>query len=169
MQVVRNCRVSTTFSVAGKPVPQQRPKFTTVNGHGRAYDPAKSRNFKAEVAILASTAHGMRPLYPADVAVDIVAWLPIPQSWSKQKQHLALDGIIHPTTRGNDCDNLAKSVLDAMTGIIYKDDSQVTSLHVSKRYSDKPRTSVLVTGWLTDDELKVFDPKAWEARQEAIR
>ena len=64
---------------------------------------------------------------------------------------------------------MAKSVLDAMTGIIYKDDAQVTSLHVSKRYSDMPRTSVLVTGCLTDDELKVFDPKAWEARQEAMR
>ena len=56
-----------------------------------------------------------------------------------------------------------------MTGIIYKDDAQVTSLYVSKRYSDKPRTDVLVTGWLTDDELKVFDPKAWQMRQEAIR
>lgn len=169
MQVVRNCRVNTTFSVAGKPVPQQRPKFTTVNGHGRAYDPAKSRNFKAEVAILASTAHGMRPPFPDDVEVNIVAWLPIPQSWSKQKQHLALDGIIHPTTRGNDVDNLAKSVLDAMTGIVYKDDSQVTSLHVYKRYSDKPRTSVLVTGFLTEDELSVFSSEAWRERQEATR
>ena len=168
MQVARDCRI-TTFSIAGKPVPQQRPKFTTVNGHGRAYDPAKSRNFKAEVAILASTAHGLRAPYSADVDVYIYALLPIPKSWSKKRQQLALDGKIKPTTRGNDCDNLAKSVMDGMTGIVYKDDSQVTSLHVYKRYSDKPRTNVLVYGWLTDDELKMFDPKAWEARQEAIR
>lgn len=168
MQEARDCRI-TSFSIAGKPIPQQRPKFTTINGHGRAYDPAKSRNFKAEVAILASTAHWPRAPYSVEVEVYIYAWLPIPKSWSKKKQQLALDGKIRPTTRGNDCDNLAKSIMDGMTGIVYKDDSQVTSLHVYKRYSDKPRTSVLVTGWLTDDELKVFDPKAWQARQEAMR
>lgn len=32
--------------VNGEPVPQGRPRLTTINGHARAYDPAKSRNYK---------------------------------------------------------------------------------------------------------------------------
>lgn len=38
-----------------------------------------------------------------------------------------------------DCDNLAKSVLDALNGIAYNDDSQITSLHVVKEYGTQPK------------------------------
>jgi Holliday junction resolvase RusA-like endonuclease len=36
-----------------------------------------------------------------------------------------------------DIDNFAKAVLDTMNGKIWKDDSQITSLHVSKQWADK--------------------------------
>lgn len=35
-----------------------------------------------------------------------------------------------------DLDNIAKSVLDAMEGIVYKNDSQVTELHLRKVFSN---------------------------------
>ena len=35
--------------IYGEPIAQGRPRFTTVNGFARAYDPAKSRNFKEEL------------------------------------------------------------------------------------------------------------------------
>ena len=36
-----------------------------------------------------------------------------------------------------DIDNFAKAVLDTMNGKIWKDDSQITTLHVSKQWADK--------------------------------
>ena len=35
-----------------------------------------------------------------------------------------------------DLDNIAKTILDALNGVAYKDDKQVQELHVAKKYSD---------------------------------
>lgn len=44
----------------------------------------------------------------------------------------------------NDADKLARSLLDAMTGVAYEDDSQVCVLTVSKDYGPKPGVQILV-------------------------
>ena len=38
-------------------------------------------------------------------------------------------------TKKPDCDNLIKSILDSLNGVAYKDDSQVTDVHIKKRYN----------------------------------
>jgi Holliday junction resolvase RusA-like endonuclease len=43
-----------------------------------------------------------------------------------------------------DIDNVAKCFLDAMNGIVYKDDSQVVSLHVTKEYGTVGMVEVMV-------------------------
>lgn len=43
-----------------------------------------------------------------------------------------------------DVDKLARAVLDALTGVVFKDDSQVVSLQASKVYSDRPGVLVRV-------------------------
>ena len=43
-----------------------------------------------------------------------------------------------------DIDNYAKLVLDALSGVFYKDDSQVTALVVTKVYDQNPRTVVII-------------------------
>ena len=43
-----------------------------------------------------------------------------------------------------DLDNLSKSVLDGMNGIVYEDDRQVVKLYLEKYY-DKERPGVMVT------------------------
>jgi Holliday junction resolvase RusA-like endonuclease len=43
-----------------------------------------------------------------------------------------------------DVDKLARALLDAMTGILFADDSQVVSLHVRKFYDTPERTEVAV-------------------------
>jgi Holliday junction resolvase RusA-like endonuclease len=45
----------------------------------------------------------------------------------------------YPTTRsGGDVDKLARAVLDALAGVAYRDDSQVTSLYLRKCYAEGP-------------------------------
>jgi len=47
-------------------------------------------------------------------------------------------------TKKPDLDNVAKAVIDGMNGIIFKDDSQITSLHVTKVYAEVGKVEVLV-------------------------
>jgi len=46
--------------------------------------------------------------------------------------------------RAPDLDKLTRAALDALTGVVWRDDRQVASLHVAKRYSDTPGADVRV-------------------------
>lgn len=48
-----------------------------------------------------------------------------------------------PNSPVHDVDNVAKAVLDALTGVVFHDDSQVERLLVTKKTGDRPRISVV--------------------------
>lgn len=50
---------------------------------------------------------------------------------------------IRPKTKP-DLDNVAKVILDALNGIAYHDDSQVSRLLIEKRYAEEPRVEVMI-------------------------
>jgi Holliday junction resolvase RusA-like endonuclease len=56
-----------------------------------------------------------------------------PSSWSERKRRQAIVGEI-PHTAKPDCDNLAKSWLDALNAVVFVDDARVTRVTASKRY-----------------------------------
>jgi len=43
-----------------------------------------------------------------------------------------------------DLSKLVRAIEDAMTGIVYRDDAQITSLHATKLYSSEARTSITI-------------------------
>ena len=43
-----------------------------------------------------------------------------------------------------DLDNVVKAVLDALNGVVYRDDAQVVNLVATKRYATEPRVEVYV-------------------------
>jgi len=47
-----------------------------------------------------------------------------------------------PASPVHDVDNVAKAVLDALTGVVFHDDSQVVKLYVEKIDGDRPRITV---------------------------
>lgn len=111
--------------------------MSTGNGRPIAYTPAKTRKYEAALQYAARAAMGERLRYLGPVAVLVMARLPVPQSWSKKKQAAALSGELLPTSRP-DVDNYAKSAVDALNAVVFNDDSQIATLTVSKRYSDRP-------------------------------
>ena len=133
------------FEIPGSPIGQGRPKFSTINGHAKAYDPEKSRNYKAYVRMLATQA--MREndfeMITGSCAIKIWAYFDIPKSKSKKFKEAALEGKEKPTKKP-DADNIVKAILDALNGLMYKDDSCIVELSCVKYYSDVPRVEVYV-------------------------
>ena len=125
------------FTVCGPAVPKQRPRM----GGRRAYTPKKTKEYECRVRQSFSDAYkGDIPVYKEGVPVRAVIEViqVIPQSWSKKKREAALSGVVAPTTRNGDLDNIAKSILDALNECVYHDDCQVTTLIISKRYGSQP-------------------------------
>jgi len=67
----------------------------------------------------------------------------VPTSWSRRKRDEALSGALHATGRP-DVDNCSKLALDALNGIIWKDDAQVCQLNIVRRYAEAPRAVLKV-------------------------
>ncbi|MFX3617961.1 MAG: RusA family crossover junction endodeoxyribonuclease [Sporolactobacillus sp.] len=130
------------FTIYGEPIGQGRPRFTTIAGHARAYDPPDSREYKKYVKMMAVQ---NRPHMPIEgpVSLKLLIYRPLLKSMSKKKKAAAVAGTLRPTKKP-DVDNVAKGVMDAMTGIIWQDDKQVVKLDVEKFYSQQPRVEVRV-------------------------
>lgn len=126
------------FSVEGDPVGKQRPRFS----RGRTYTPKKTVDYENLIASKALSA--MCPATPVETPVSIFIWInhAIPASYSKKRKEACLNGLEFP--KKPDLDNVAKLYLDAMNGIVYKDDVQVVKLRVSKRYDIVASVHVLV-------------------------
>ena len=76
----------------------------------------------------------------------MIAFYPIPESWSKSKKARAIQGEIVPTVKP-DCDNVIKAILDSLNGVAYKDDNQVIEINFIKKYSLKKDARIEVELW----------------------
>lgn len=74
------------------------------------------------------------------VAADITVLRHIPDSYAKSKRREMANA---PCMVKPDCDNIAKAVLDALNGVAYHDDAQVTRVSIEKRWTEF-RDSVIV-------------------------
>lgn len=136
-----------SFEIPGQPIGQGRPKFSTINGHARAYDPEKSCNYKAYVRMLATQAmkDSGFTMIEGPCALSINAYFEIPKSKSKKFREAALMELEYPTKKP-DADNIIKVIQDALNGLVYKDDAYIVRLACQKFYSDNPKIAVFVGG-----------------------
>ncbi|BBN97479.1 RusA family crossover junction endodeoxyribonuclease [Sporolactobacillus terrae] len=131
------------FTIYGEPIAQGRPRFARRGKFTQAYDPPDSREYKKYVKLLASQNKPHTPI-EGPVELKLLIYRPLLKSMSKKKKAAAVAGTLRPIKKP-DVDNVAKGIMDAMTGIIWQDDKQVVSLQVSKFYSEQPRVEVQVT------------------------
>jgi Holliday junction resolvase RusA-like endonuclease len=128
------------FVIPGTPVAKGRPRFTR---RGFAFTPAKTRANESMVQAVAREAMEGHVMLTGPIVVDLVAVMPIAESWSKTKKSDALSGSIYPTSKP-DLDNLEKLILDSFNGIVWGDDSQVVVKTGRKVYGPVPMTTVSV-------------------------
>lgn len=123
-------------SLPPKPCPRPRiPRF------GKPYYPPAYTQWKKHLEL--ELLNFLTKPLEGHLSVRIFFMVECPKSFSKTKRREAIEGSgVYPPY---DLDNYSKGILDAMTATgIWKDDSQVVDLKVSKRYADKASIAVLV-------------------------
>ena|ERR1700761_6108798 len=129
-----------TITLAGVPVGKGRPRF--VRSTGRAFTPERTRSYEDSLRLSAQVVMVGRVPLDGPLSVSIDAAFPVPESWSKVRRRLALDGVLRPCVKP-DADNLMK-VLDALNQIVWLDDKQIVEASIRKTYSDKPAFTVMI-------------------------
>lgn len=129
-------------TLAGEPRGKGRPRSARLrSGRTVTYTPEGTRNYEAALRLAAQEAMQGQRLLEGALSVTIVAHRSVPQ-WSDKRTALALAGAIRPVTRP-DIDNITKT-LDALEGVVFRNDSQIVESRVSKVYSATPRLEITV-------------------------
>lgn len=131
------------FIIPGKPYAKKRPRFSRATG--RAYDPAGNSRTEDSIGAIACRYFNA----PIEGAVDVIieAQFAPAASWSKAKRAAAMG---QPHTQKPDCDNLGKTVLDALNRIAWADDGQVSSITIRKVWGPVDQTRVSITAALQE-------------------
>ena len=118
------------INIPGKIVGKQRPKFSRQGNFVKTYTPEKTVNYENWVKMCWMQSEQEK--LSGNIIAVIVARFLIPQSYSNKKRKELNE---KHCPKKPDCDNIAKSILDALNGIAYDDDAQIVDLSVSKVYS----------------------------------
>tara|TARA_R100001594_G_scaffold78597_2_gene113201 strand:+ start:521 stop:979 length:459 start_codon:yes stop_codon:yes gene_type:complete len=138
----RDSKETIEFTIYGPPVALKRHRHLR---SGHTYDPSKKdkANFLAKSKNLA-------PKSPLDGPIFMYIEFHIARPKSHYRtgkyKHLLKQGVLFHCPKRPDIDNYAKLVLDALNGVFYKDDGQVTTLVITKVYSTKPKTVIRIEG-----------------------
>lgn len=138
-----------TFHVYGKVMGKERPRATVIGGHARMYTPKKSQNYEARIASEFQNAYPNEDPTLKPIAVFIFINLPLTKADYKKdgtptkSGERKLNGTELPTKKP-DLDNIAKAILDGLNGIAFHDDSQITTLCVSKKYDTKEGVKIII-------------------------
>ena len=123
-----------TFVIPGKPVAKGRPRFAMRGIKAIAYTPDRTKQWeKAAKRIIKAVMKGGPPMEgPVYVCCEI--YMPKPKKMTRS----------HHTIKP-DIDNFVKNAFDAMNGIVFIDDAQITRITAFKEYSDDPRVVIHVS------------------------
>ena len=144
------------FYAVGNPKAQPRVKAFRRGNHAGVYDPGTADDWKLIVGCAARSSWNR-------VQFDGPLRLAILFVMQRPKSHLNRHGDVRPNAPAwheskPDADNLAKAVMDAMTALgVWRDDSQVVQLEVSKVYGARPGALVVLGSALRPDPLLKLD------------
>lgn len=113
------------ITVYGDPIPKGSTRAFVVNGKPVITNAnAKTKDWEN---LIRSELQTCRPAEVWTGAVEVVLFFYMARGKTVKRDY--------PTTTP-DLDKLCRAALDAMTGVVFKDDSQVIDIHAHKRYAD---------------------------------
>ncbi len=132
------------LTLYGKPTPKPSPRSFHSNGKIKVYNPVKKKRRILRTAIgyqICGIADFK--LLKGPVELELTYFLPISKGTSKKRAFEMEKGVFKHIKKP-DTDNMTKMIKDCMTGIVYRDDSQVYSEIILKQYSYEPRTEIKI-------------------------
>lgn len=137
------------FEVFGVPQPQGSARAFMPKGRGRfpvvTSDNPKLKGWRREVSKAARQAYRGAPM-EGPVRVVAAFYLPRPKALRGDRAHV---------TRP-DADKLGRAIGDSLTGIVFRDDGQVTQCKFTKAYTgvgESPRAVIAVTPLIEEGRL----------------
>lgn len=132
------------FEVPCRPRGKGRPRATSAGKHTRMYTDAKTIAFE-NLIMACFREHGVVEMFPREpIRIQIRAYFVPRKSWPKWKRESANAGTL-PMMQTPDTDNIAKVVMDALNGLAYHDDSQVTEIDATKAYGERDYMRITLT------------------------
>lgn len=130
-----------SFTVYGKPVQMGSKKAFVPKGWKRAIitddNGDKRKQWAGAVSQEAASVMAGRELIPGRVSLKVDFYFARPKSHyrSGKNAHLLKDDAPEWHTQTPDLDKLERCLLDAMTGVVYRDDAQVCVVEKSKNWT----------------------------------
>ncbi len=113
------------FTIRGIPAPQGSKSAFVVNGKAVMRESSKNvKGWRQAVSFVLQDWQGAT--YQGPVSVSVTFLMPKPKSARKRDVYAA---------KRPDIDKLCRAMLDAMTGIVFRDDGQVVDLQARKEYA----------------------------------
>ena len=129
------------FVIPGPPKGKGRPRFSRMGSFVRAYTPKATANYEELVLLCWRTQSGVRFTQKIPLRMEIRGYFQVPKSLSQRKRAELLGS---PHVNKCDCDNLAKIVMDAISGEVFTDDAIISELLVTKYYDENARVEVKI-------------------------
>lgn len=141
---------SMRFFVAGVPVPKGSAKAFVVKGRAVVTQDngEKQKPWASSISWLAQQSMNGNPLMLGPVIITLVFIMPRPKAHYGTGRNSASikENAPYWHTAKPDLDKLIRCVKDALTGVVYKDDSQVVQLdRCTKSYGPTPGVTIMVT------------------------
>lgn len=129
-----------SFSVPGEVRGKGRPRIVKIGQFSRLAADKQTVNYENLVAMMASEAMERAGMgeqhFQCPLEVSVVAAFVPPASASKKAREQMLRGELPPAKKP-DLDNIVK-ILDALNGIVWRDDAQIVKLSAHKLYAERP-------------------------------
>ena len=128
--------------------PMAKQSFRTTRSGQKYLDPSVIKYRKAiRNMAIAQMRNQKAEKIEGAVNMNIVYAFRRPQSLSKKERNEIDGGKTVPKTTKPDIDNLTKAILDALNGIVWKDDAQVAQINIQKIWSAKDQIEIEI--WKT--------------------
>ena len=146
-----------TFRFDIIPVACGRPRVTKFG----TFNPKKTTNYKQQLLEIlhlqlmdGKIRQEIDKIYDKSLALTATFGMPIPGRLIKKNSQPWKTAL---PTKKPDLDNCIKSVQDILTGVVYKDDSQITHIAIRKIYTERPFVKITIVE-STIETMNHLDP-----------
>lgn len=142
------------FKVIGEIKTKQRPRAAMIGGHARIYTPKDTLYYENYIKAMYQEKYQDFNFGNKPIALTVKCYFKANQEMAKHTNQTTIMDI--PCKTHKDLDNIAKTVMDALNGVAFYDDKQITDLRAFKEYTlDSERLEISI--FSTQDEYLYYN------------